>query len=194
MFLFKKVNLSENLRYYLAQNYEQQNSFKLLLKLLFSFGLYGIKWIYFHNKFFTTLDDRAPEPLRGAFILLIIPVLIYVIELLLLLLFTQKLATLVRYNFYLIWAIFIFLSLKYLYDFCLSFARVTNTNVLIWYILLYIGYFPVVFLALNIYLPLWTYLIPILAVTLMQALLNRIVEEELLFEEKNRFNQKPRNS
>lgn len=194
MFLFRKANLDDDLRYFLAQNYEGENSFKTLIKLLLSFGLYMIFWFYKHSSFFKTLDKQAPEPLRGAFILFIIPVSLYLLETLLILLLPELLGKILYYNFYFLWAIWIFLSLKFIYDFCCSFARVTNTSSLFWYILLYLGYFPVLFLSLGIKLPFWTYLSPLLAVFLMQALLNRIIEEELLFEEKNSFNRKPKTS
>jgi hypothetical protein len=117
--------------------------------IIISLGTFIIPWIYTKNKEFRYLDKDAPNPPRGVVVLTMLPFIW-------------------GYSFYIIrkliikhpltigieivgWSFIIFLIIKYILDFCLSFGRITDTNGFLWFAL---------------------FIIPILTIPAMQAELN----------------------
>ena len=57
------------------KNYEEVNPAYVLGLIIISLGIYIITWIYNVNKNLENLDDDAPEALRGALLMVILPFL-----------------------------------------------------------------------------------------------------------------------
>lgn len=117
--------------------------------IIVTLGFYMIPWIYTKNKEFATIDEHAPHENRGVVILMLLPFawgyLFYVVKNLLF--YHPILITLEFFG----WSFIIFLILKYIWDFIQSFARVTESDGRIWFLI---------------------FLIPFVAIPLMQSEIN----------------------
>ena len=117
--------------------------------IIVTLGFYMIPWIYTKNKEFETIDKEAPDANRGAVIIMLLPFfwgyLMYVVKNLLF--WHPMLITLEYFG----WSFVIFLILKYLWDFIRSFAKITENDTIIWFLI---------------------FIIPFVAIPLMQSELN----------------------
>lgn len=168
--IFKQYPLNK-LEVFFLEDFEEQSFLKVLVLLIFSFGLYFLSWIYNINRKLELIDDDAPDSNRAFFILFLFPVgwsLIYLV-------LTRLIFS---FNIYMFWSniimsgAIIYLSLNYLYQFSISFGKLTRTSGLMWYILLYTGYLGVIPIFFNIYYLVFLVIISISSIAIMQEFLN----------------------
>lgn len=183
--IFKQFPLSK-LENFFLNNFEEQHFLKIFALLVFSLGLYAISWIYSINKKLETIDEDAPDSRRAVYILFIFPVgwaLIYVA--LSKLIFANN--PYLHWLNIVIWFLLIFLSLKYLYDFCDSFGKLTRTSGLVWYLLNYAGYLGIILILFDIYYLLFLAIIPLCTIPAMQEFLNLTSKYTLAEAQKEHF-------
>lgn len=182
-----KLSLKELEFFY--EDYEKELPFFVLVKIIFSCGLYLVWWIYKINQKLEKVDEMAPDTRRGLVILYVFPPLIIFI------LFVLEYLIGLAPNFLMIinvlfWSLAIFLSLKYIYDFCNIFGKWTSSNGLIWYLFIYPGYFSIILYFFDFYYALPLIFFTIIAIPGMQAFLN--IKERKFREmyERDRFNRR----
>lgn len=155
------------------KDFEEKNPFIVLLLVCVSFGLYMISWMYSVNKELRKIDENAPEPTRGALLLLIFPLGWYAISLVITSLYTANIlpffATIIVP---LAWIVLYLLLLKYLYDFCTSFNKMTKSPASIWFVFLIIGFLGLFGIAAGIDRLLPFSALLIICVPAMQAEMN----------------------
>ena len=181
---------------YFFYDYEFKNPFFTFFLMILTFGLYSINWIFQINKKLLEIDEDAPNPNRAAIVLFILPVFwglfVYVIELFFIPkpdYLTEIFSGIVKI---LGWGLISFLSLKYVFDFCQSYGRISETSGIFWYFMIYPGYFSLIFTAVigfDIFVyTIYFLLAPVVGIPLMQKTLNdraAIVRKRV---EKNNFN------
>ena len=184
-----KLNLND-LEYFF-EDYKREIPILVLIKIIFSFGIYIFVWIYKMNQQLERVDEMAPDSRRGFFILFLIPIVIFVISIVIEKLFQLPNYTIATYNA-IFWSINIFLSLKYIYDFCESFGKWTGSNGLFWYLVIYPGYFSVILYFLDFLYVLPLLFFTIIAIPSMQGFLNiKEIKFRAMFE-RDQFNKKSR--
>lgn len=176
---------------YFFVDYDKQNPIIILLFMVLSFGFYFVKWIYDTNKKLEEIDDEVPDSNRAAIIMLIMPLTWLGIITILKNVVTENLKMLIITFEILGWSFIIFLSLKYTYDFCLSFGNLTRSDGLTWYIFIYPGYLSLILLTINFYYTLPLYLFTFSAIPAMQAVMNKRADEYTRKYQKETFNSKP---
>lgn len=182
-------NISKSCLQNFYEDIDKKSGIKLFFLLISSLGIYIIKWIYFTNLSFEKADKNAPQSSRGAAILFIMPSLWLLFTFFFRLLF-EKLIQPFKIIDITVWGIITFLSLQYLYDFCLSYARITNTNGIIWYLLIYPGYYSVILLLFKFYYTIVLIIMPFVVIPIMQSIINKKASKYLLEDENNYFNQR----
>lgn len=141
--------------------------------IIISFGFYIINWIYTKNREFEILSEFAPDANRGAIIMMIIPFFwFFFIKVLQNLIFSSNnliIGILEIVGF----GIILFLLLKYLFDFCLTFGEITKSPGIIWFIPFIIGIIGIIgtFFKFFYLSPLFLFLI--IVIPAMQAELNK---------------------
>jgi len=184
-----KLNLND-LEYFF-EDYKREIPILVLIKIIFSYGIYIFVWIYKMNQQLERVDEMAPDSRRGFFILFLIPIVIFVISIVIEKLFQLPNYTIATYNA-IFWSINIFLSLKYIYDFCESFGKWTGSNGLFWYLVIYPGYFSVILYFLDFLYVLPLLFFTIIAIPSMQGFLNiKEIKFRAMFE-RDQFNKKSR--
>lgn len=141
--------------------------------MILTAGLYGLRWIYNLNIIMERFDENAPDSSRGAYVLVLIPLFWYLV--------TFFFNSVTPLNFQYVtdiiaivgWTFITFLTLKYLYDFCMSYARFTWTNGFFWYLMIYIGYYSVILAFFNVTTTLFLIAFPMISIPLMQDILNK---------------------
>lgn len=176
--------------YYFYSELEDESVFRIFAFMLISLGCYIITWIYKINIILKHVDEDAPDPLRGVFVMFFFPVVWYFIVLILKFLIFKSLPAISGALIWIGWALIIFLSLKYFYDFSKSFGKVTQSNPFFWYFSLYLGYYSLVFIFLNFWILAPFLLFPICTIPAMQATLNWKGKAILERESRFRFNRK----
>ena len=157
---------------YFYNNYEEKSPIKVLLLMLVSLGFYTITWVYFTNRVFEKLDENAPDSKRGVILLLFFPLFLFLI------MFILKTIIFSETNNYLYaieiigWGCIIFLSLNYIYDFCVSFGMITKSRGVYWYFLLYVEYLGLVLAAFGFFYTTFLILLTIITIPFMQWYLN----------------------
>ena len=145
--------------------------------ILLSAGLYIINWIYLRNKEIEEIDESAPEPRRGAVVLILLPfgwyLIMYVIKSL-----SGEISLLLGIMEIVVWGLIIFLIYNYLWDFCYSFATLTKTGVFLWFGLFLCGGVGIISTFFEFY-----YLTPlifftVIAIPAMQAELGTIAKNK----------------
>lgn len=162
----------EKLEIFFLNDFEEENPLKVFLLIIFTLGIYALSWIYKLNTKLELIDDEAPDSKRAFSVLFILPfgwTLIYFV--LLKLIFQGTNIYLSIFN-YVVWSALIFLSLKYVYDFCISFGKLTRTLGIVWYFLIYSGYLGIIVLFFQIYYMWPLIVIPVLTIPSMQIFLN----------------------
>lgn len=174
---------------YFYENFKIELPFIVLIKIIFSLGLYLIWWIYKMNQKLEEVDESAPETRRGLVILYLFPPMILIISLILEYLIKLPKSFVVIFDV-LFWSLAIFLSLKYIYDFCTSFGKWTGSSGLAWYLFIYPGYFSIILYVLDFFYALPLLFFTIIAIPGMQAFLN--IKERKFREllEHERFNRR----
>ncbi len=181
------------LAHFFLHDFEKDKFGTVLFYQIISLGLYSFFWIYKTNKMLEKIDGESPESKRSMFVLFVIPVFWFLIGF-----FTNKYLFLnnVPTFFHTInivmWSLIIFLSLQYLYDFSKSYAKLTETHPLIWYLLLYSGYLATILHFFNFNFLLFLVFVPILTIPSMQEILNITAREVLRTSQKNHFIHKER--
>ncbi|MCA9496817.1 MAG: hypothetical protein KC589_07765 [Nanoarchaeota archaeon] len=178
--------LSKNIFKYFCNIYETKNSILVLFFIIISAGTYIIKWIYDHNKIFEAVDKDAPDSMRGLIVTFVIPIIWLIFITPLNFIFDNSIV--IYWINIIIWYIIIVLSLKYIYDFCSTFAMITQTKTLVWYLFLYSGYFGLVLLLFDFYVLWFLPFVTIFTIAFMQALLNKVVGDFRQRKDKVTFN------
>ena len=130
-------------------NYQHVTAPLVLGLIIISLGTFIFPWIYTKNKEFEYLDPQTPDPRRGIVVLMLLPFgwgyFFYIFKNLI---FSHPLITTIDIVG---WSFIIFLILKYIFDFCQSFGKITDTSGWGWFFL---------------------FLVPFLTIPAMQAELN----------------------
>ena len=117
-----------------SREFEQTNPALTLGLIFITLSIYAPMWIYSRNKEFEKIDKDAPHSLRGLSLMLLIPFgWLFTIFIIRKLIF-DNLATQILEI--VVWGCILALIIKYLFEFCLSFGRITGTNGLYWFLLL----------------------------------------------------------
>jgi hypothetical protein len=149
----------------------------LFFMMLFSTGSYLVLWVYKLNKRFEDFDsDNSPNSARGIVILFLMPVLWIILMFVLKVLIFNGEVKLWFYVDVIGWSFIVFLALQYLYDFCICFGKFTFTNGFVWYMFLWIGFFPLVLLPFGSFYFLPILFFPIIVIPVMQYRLNYEIE------------------
>ena len=106
------------------KDYRETNPTLVLGIILISFGFYIIH--YMKNKEFEEIDSNSPEAARGAIILMVLPFIWFFIIFIIKKIITENLNILIKICETIGWSIIIFLILNYIYDFCMTFGRITK--------------------------------------------------------------------
>ena len=154
--------------------------------IIISLGLYIIAWLYSNNKDFVKVDKHAPDPLRGVIIMIVLPFAWFFITTILKVLIFGTHWIFMIFEYF-VWLLLLILILVYLFDFCVSFSRITRTHALFWYIFYVIGIIGLISIVFG-----WYYSIPltffiIIVVPAMQAEINSFFKRYAIKKEKNIF-------
>jgi len=184
-----KINLKDLEYFY--DDFERETPLIVLLKIIFSLGIYTLIWIYKLNKRLEKADKSAPNTNRGVVILYLMPTFVILLSVILEFFFLFPKYIMGTYNV-LFWSIIIFLSLKYIYDLCECFGKWTGSSGLFWYLAIYPGYFSIILYFLNFYYALPLLFFTIITIPAMQGFLNyKEIKFRELFE-RDEFNKKSR--
>lgn len=167
----------EKEREFFFENYKDINPFKIFLYMIFSAGFYFLIWIYSNNRQLEKISENAPDTRRGFIILFAFPIFWYIISTIAKYIFFKDSGIFIYYINITGWVLIILLSLKYLYDFCIMFGEVTQTNGLGWYFLIYPGYYSIIFFFLNFYYTISLIVCFMITIPMMQSVLNDKAEE-----------------
>lgn len=126
------------------KEFREGNPYLIMGLIIITFGLYIINWIYLRNREFEILDKYAPDSKRGAVILMIIPFLLFFIMQILKVFFFGYENSFLEVIEIILWTLVSFLILKYLFDFCLTFGRVTRTSGIFWFTMFFLGFIGLV--------------------------------------------------
>lgn len=162
---------------HLHHEFEKTNLSLMLGLIIISIGLYIIYWIYVKNKEFEALDHDAPESNRGAIIMMVIPFVWFFIMYFLkgsFFGFFNKIFSVIELFG---WILVIFILLKYLLDFCISFGTVTQTRGILWFLPFLFGIVGAIGRFLGSYYFLLFLISPIIVVLAMQNELNLFYEK-----------------
>ncbi len=190
----KEYFSKESLEYFFY-DFTYINPMMILFYMALTIGLYFVTWLYKVNKKLEEIDEKAPIPRRAATVLVIFPFIwFWIVYLINFYFFPTDIVSKLISNMVKIigWGLISFLSLVYVYDFCMSFGKVTNTSGLKWYLLIYPGYFSLIItLVLGVEYFIYSFyflFFPILTIPLMQQTLNARSEIYSNRIRKNQFN------
>ncbi len=158
-------------------SYDEKNPIAVFIAMTISLGFYIITWIYFLNKELAKYDPEAPNPDRGALIMFFIPLSWYITTIVISKLFLINFPSISFTINFLGWILVIFLGLKYLYDFCISFANITKSNALLWYLFIYPGFLAYVLAFFNFFYTFPFIFFTIIAIPSMQDFMNNRAKE-----------------
>lgn len=159
-------------------DFGRTSPFVLIFYMIFSLGLYFINWVYLMNVRFRDSDiEGTPSPLWGLKFMFLVP-FSWLLVLGVLRRFWKVIDADVLFWVDVVgWMIIMIMMLEYLYRFCRCFGQVTKTNGVVWYLFLWVGFFPLVLLPLGkmFFLPLL--LFPLFTIPAMQYRLNFVCRE-----------------
>lgn len=187
--IFKQYPI-EKLEIFFLNDYDEENAFKVFLFIVFTLGIYALSWIYNLNRKLELIDDDAPDSNRAFSVLFILPFGWALCYFILLKLIFQTESIILNIANYIIWIALIFLSLKYLYDFCISYGKLTRTLGIVWYFLIYSGYLGIILIFFKIYYLWFLIVIPIITIPCMQIFLNMSARYILEEAERGHFKNK----
>ncbi len=146
------------------KEFTQTNPSLVIGLIIISFGLYIITWLYVRNKEFELLDKHAPNSIRGTVIMVLLPACwFYITFLFKELILDNIIIEMIELTG---WFLVLLLVLKYIFDFCLSFGRITGTNGVYWSLI---------------------FLVPFLAIPAMQSELNSHFNRMTIRKKSNNF-------
>lgn len=174
-----RENLLHNPDFY--KDIGQTNPSLVLGLTVVTLGLYIINWIYVKNKEFEQLLPDAPNAKRGAVIMMVLPFTWFFIIQITKTFLPPSIQPITLFIEILVYSLIFFLILKYLYDFCNCFGKITKSKPLVWYFFFILGIIGIVGLILNIKLLLPLLIIVFLIIPAMQAELNTYINK-LLFQ------------
>lgn len=166
---------------------EEQSPVKLFFAMVLSLTLYSIYWIQKTNLILEYHDEDAPESGRAVLVLVLIPLIWGVISFILSVLIKNQIIMWINL---LGWLVVTMLTLKYVYDFFVSFGKMTGTSGALWYFLFYPGYFSMILLFFKITTTLPLLIFTILTIPAMQEYLNYKFQKVTQRDSNLRFNQK----
>ncbi len=178
---------NKELRYFF-EDFQDKRPSKLMALMFVSVGFYLVTWMFFMNKKIEELDLEAPDSQRGSIILFFMPVLWALVMLVLKSLIFSGDNLAIGILEIVGWGIIIFLSLKYIYDFCVSFGRVTQSSGTIWYFFIYPGYLSIILAFFEFYFTLPLIFFTIVAVPSMQSFINLRYKQVHLKKTRDYFN------
>jgi len=153
--------------------YKIKSAGKVLMLMIFSFGFYFINWIYLVNLRFSKFDkENSPNPKRGLVIMFLIPFSWLLIMGVLKRLIFRSYVEIMFWIDVVGWILIILLFLQYLYDFCICFGKFTLSNGFVWYLFLWVGFFPLVLIPFKMYYFLPILFFPVISIPAMQEKLN----------------------
>jgi len=164
-----KHNFSKLGEFY--KNYEERNPAYVLGLIIISLGLYVITWIYNVNNNLELLDDDAPESLRGALLMVILPFFWLFLTSFLHLFFDSLVFEAIKLIVYIL---LYFLFLNYLFDFCIAFSHITRSKPLVWFLPLFLGSLGIFGYYLQLVIVSLLLIILLLMIPAMQAELNKM--------------------
>jgi hypothetical protein len=143
-----EIDFSKKEEFY--RDYEKIGPWLVLGLFIISAGLYTFYWIHSKNKEFEIIDTEAPDSKRGAVIMMLLPFLWFFITYGINFFTSNKYIQIIMVTGYFL---VFFLMIKYTYDFCSSFGRITNTNAFGWLLLFVIPFvaLPIMQSQLNSY-------------------------------------------
>jgi hypothetical protein len=158
------------------ENMSPRSPALLFMMMVLSSGSYIILWIYNLNKRFEDFDsNNSPNSSRGLVIMFLFPIMWILV------MFILKNLKFINLNILwyidiIGWSFIVFLALTYIYDFCVCFGKFTMTTGVIWYMFLWVGFFPLVLLPFGIsyFLPILFF--PVVTIPIMQYILNHEIE------------------
>lgn len=178
---------SQHFLEYFFSDYQRQNVLLVLLYLVLTGGVFALFWIYYHNRKLEQIDNDAPNSKRGAVILFFIPVFLTLVFFFIKTIFLPDFLG-IRILEVILWSVVILLTLKYFYEFCVSFAKFTMTTPLAWYFFLYLGYSSFILALFEFYYGLFGLFFLFVGIMAMQEIVNVICYKVNSRKEKNRFN------
>lgn len=156
--------------------FKKRSPIFLFFFMLFTCGFYLINWIYKLNRRFEEFDnDNSPDSKRGLIILFMIPFIwFFLIYILKIFVFVENVfvSNILYWVDIVVWFGILFLVLQYLYDFCRCFGKFTMSNGFVWYMFLWVGFFPLVLIPFGIFYFLPILGFPIVIIPLMQFKIN----------------------
>jgi hypothetical protein len=183
-------------------DFKLKNPAMIFFYMVISIGLYFVTWLFQVNKKLEEIDEKAPIASRAALVLVFLPLtwffIIYFLDK-----FTGNSTNIISVLVPSIvkvlgWGLISFLSLMYVYDFCISFGKVTKTSGVMWYLAIYPGYFSLILtiiLGFQYFVYTFYFLIfPILAIPFMQEVMNVRAADYTKSSQKSYFNYMERKS
>lgn len=167
------------------KEFHEINFYFILGLIIITLGTYIFHWIYLKNKEFLLLDSKAPDPNRGAVIMLLIPFSWFFLSIFINFLFSSGFYFTIIKNS--IWILILLLIYKYLYDFTVSFGKITRTSGLLWFLMFIfsgVGFFGIIF---NIWFLMIFFLFFLIIIPAMQAELNSHFSKFLIKKNSNIF-------
>ena len=154
------------------KDYVETNPSLVLGLSLLTGSLYLINWVYVKNRELEKLDDYAPDPNRGAILMMVLPFSWFFITFILKSLIFTSGNSLFSTIEVVVYILIYLLNLKYLFDFCISFGKITRTRGFFWFLFFLIGTGGIISTAFSFYYLTPLLLFLILAAPAMQAELN----------------------
>ncbi|MCA9459465.1 MAG: hypothetical protein KC550_02855 [Nanoarchaeota archaeon] len=154
------------------KEFREGNPYLIMGLIIITFGLYIINWIYLRNREFIILDKYAPDPNRGAVILMIIPFALFFIMQILKVFFFGYDSLFLGIVEVVLWTLVSFLVLKYILDFCLTFGRITRTSGIFWFTMFFLGFLGIIGIIQGFIWTIPLIFFTIIVVPAMQAQMN----------------------
>ena len=185
----QKINLKDLEFFY--DNFVIESPILVIIKIFLTLGLYVIFWIYKMNRALEKVDENAPDSRRGVIIICVIPPFIFILSAIFEKLFNFNKVSIITFNV-VVWSFIIFLTLKYIYDFFMSFGKWTGSSGLFWYLVFYPGYFSLILSIFGFYYALPLLFFTIVSIPSMQGYINIKEREFRELYERSKFNWRAR--
>lgn len=170
-----RVEVTKRSNFY--KNFRETNPALLLGLIIITFGFFIINWIYSKNKEFTEIDENAPDPNRGAIIMMVLPFIwFFIISVFKNILF-KSYTYILKFIEITGWILVVLLIMNYLFDFCVSFANITKTNHYIWFSFFLLPAIGIICIFIKIYFMLFLVFFLFIGIPAMQAELNSYIKK-----------------
>lgn len=153
----------------IIKSYEKSSPSIVMLLIILTLGVYIINWLFLRNREFEMMDNEAPDAKRGLALMVFLPFgWTFIMFIFKKLIFTGE-PLILGIMEIVIWGLIVFLLMNYVFDFCLSFSRITKTSVIVWFVPFLLGFVGGIFLALGFYYVSPLIFFAIIVVPAMQA-------------------------